>query len=690
MTPITPRAEVDSFPATIANEATAIGTAAHGPGLLRPGLRHPQAEYSFFWGVIPQAFRRWAVTLLGVAPAGLSILPPGPLLARSRATMMLKRLSAGNAVRSPESRVSQAPLTLRFYDPTEGRILLDGVDTREYQLEHLRNQFAVVLQDPVLFVRTIGENIAYGRPGASEEEVEAAARKANAHDFIAALPLGYESMVGERGMTLSGGERQRIALARAFLKDAPILILDEPTSSLDRQTERLILDALERLMRGRTTFLIAHREWTLEECDQLLTLDGGQAPRWETGYRGARRSHGGGAFCSLTDFSRLPSMSLRIVVTGLIGSIPLPGLTLHYLQYVLAIRQLGHDVLYLEDTGTWHYDPASDQMVDAPGRSVSYLRQVMNRHGLEDRWSFVDVKDTQHGCVGDRLDDFIQTADLFINVTGAGLLRDQYMRIPHRAYVDTDPGYVQFRAASGSVKDRRHLEAHTCHFTFGGNVGRPECEIPTLGLAWHPTVQPLCLELWPCATIPPPASAVFTTVLKWQSYDAVVFEGRTYGGKREEFEKFQTLPARSGKTFRVVTGTSPDETLTALGWSCGADANVGSTVSGYCDFIRNSKAEWSIAKNGYVRSRGGWFGDRSASYLASGRPVVMQSTGYETWLPVGEGVLTFHDMQSALEALSDVDGRLEQHCHAARALAESKFAAGRVVAALIETAMRGE
>ena len=121
MTPITPRAEVDSFPATIANEATAIGTAAHGPGLLRPGLRHPQAEYSFFWGVIPQAFRRWAVTLLGVAPAGLSILPPGPLLARSRATMMLKRLSAGNAVRSPESRVSQAPLTCADQEDGDGR-----------------------------------------------------------------------------------------------------------------------------------------------------------------------------------------------------------------------------------------------------------------------------------------------------------------------------------------------------------------------------------------------------------------------------------------------------------------------------------------------------------------------------------------------------------------------------------------
>jgi ATP-binding cassette subfamily B protein len=150
-------------------------------------------------------------------------------------------------------------LLTRFYDPTAGEILLDGVDLRAYRLADLRSQFAIVLQQPVLFSTTIAENIAYARPDASPAEIEAAARAANAHDFIIALPGGYASQVGERGMRLSGGERQRIALARAFLKDAPILILDEPTSSVDVRTEAAILEALERLMEGRTVFMITHR-----------------------------------------------------------------------------------------------------------------------------------------------------------------------------------------------------------------------------------------------------------------------------------------------------------------------------------------------------------------------------------------------------------------------------------------------
>jgi len=167
-------------------------------------------------------------------------------------------------------------LLTRFYDPTEGQILLDGVDLREYKLADLRNQFAIVLQDPVLFSATILENIAYARPDANEEEVIKAAKAANAHKFIIRLSEGYETPVGERGMTLSGGERQRIALARAFLKDAPILILDEPTSSVDLETESMILEASERLMQGRTAFMIAHRLTTLTKCDVLLEIDGGR------------------------------------------------------------------------------------------------------------------------------------------------------------------------------------------------------------------------------------------------------------------------------------------------------------------------------------------------------------------------------------------------------------------------------
>jgi ATP-binding cassette subfamily B protein len=171
---------------------------------------------------------------------------------------------------------SLVSLLMRFYDPTRGAILLDDVDLREFRVSDLRRQFAVVLQEPVLFAASIGENIAYARPGASEAEIESAARAANAHAFIQSLPDGYQTQVGERGLQLSGGERQRISLARAFLRDAPILILDEPTSAVDVHTEAVIMDAMQRLMQGRTTFIIAHRLVTLKNCGIILHLDAGR------------------------------------------------------------------------------------------------------------------------------------------------------------------------------------------------------------------------------------------------------------------------------------------------------------------------------------------------------------------------------------------------------------------------------
>ena len=182
----------------------------------------------------------------------------------------------GIAGHTGAGKTTLVSLLTRFYDPLEGRILLDGIDLRDLRLKDLRRQFAIVLQEPVLFAASIGENIAYARPGARFEEIVAATRAANAHDFVSSLPDGYATAVGERGMKLSGGERQRIALARAFLKDAPILIMDEPTSSVDVKTEEGIMQAMERLMSGRTTFLIAHRLSTLDGCDLRLELKEGR------------------------------------------------------------------------------------------------------------------------------------------------------------------------------------------------------------------------------------------------------------------------------------------------------------------------------------------------------------------------------------------------------------------------------
>src|SRR5262249_42542525 len=176
-------------------------------------------------------------------------------------------------------------LIMRFYDPTEGQILLDGIDIRDYRIADLRRQFATVLQEPVLLDASIAENIAYGKPTATDEEIVIAAQAACAHDFISRLPEQYETGAGDRGGCLSGGERQRISLARAFLRDSPILILDEPTSSVDITTEESILAATEKLMQERTTFMIAHRLNMLRGCDTILVLDQGELMEVRTGER---------------------------------------------------------------------------------------------------------------------------------------------------------------------------------------------------------------------------------------------------------------------------------------------------------------------------------------------------------------------------------------------------------------------
>ena len=198
----------------------------------------------------------------------------------------------GLAGRTGAGKTTVLSLLTRFYDPGEGKILLDGVDLRDYKLDHLRDHFAIVLQEPVLFSTTIAENIAYAWPDAPRDRIMAAAKAANAHEFITALPAGYETLVGERGILLSGGERQRISLARAFLKDAPILLLDEPTSSVDVKTEAAIIEALERLMKNRTTFMIAHRLSTLETCDMRLEMEQGRLAG-ASGHGGSQLVHTG-------------------------------------------------------------------------------------------------------------------------------------------------------------------------------------------------------------------------------------------------------------------------------------------------------------------------------------------------------------------------------------------------------------
>ncbi|MGR8921180.1 MAG: hypothetical protein ACU85V_16305 [Gammaproteobacteria bacterium] len=363
---------------------------------------------------------------------------------------------------------------------------------------------------------------------------------------------------------------------------------------------------------------------------------------------------------------------LRIVVTGLIGSIPLPGLTYHYLQFALGLKRLGHDVHYLEETGTWNYSPASDAMIEGAEAGVRYLARVMDEAGLAGAWTFINHDGTTHGVDGTALERVLARADLFLNVTGANLVRDACRRIPMRVYLDTDPGFVQMRVQNGSTGDLEHLNSHNRFATFGGNIGQPDCLIPTLGVDWFATCQPVVPDLWPAAAAAPDGE--FVTIMKWKSYDPVEFDGEVFGLKDTELEHFLELPQRVSRPLTLaVLGDGPRERFEAAGWKWTDAAALNASPAAYRRFLAAAAGEWSVAKSAYVRSHSGWFSDRSASLLGMGRPVVLQSTGFERFLPVGRGLLSFSSLDEAAAALAEVGADYRTHAAAAGELARAHF-----------------
>ena len=376
---------------------------------------------------------------------------------------------------------------------------------------------------------------------------------------------------------------------------------------------------------------------------------------------------------------------MRIVVTGLIGSIPLAGLTLHYLQYVLGLKQLGHDVLYLEDTGTWCYDPSSDGMVEDSSSGVEYLAHIMRNFADTESWTFIDHQQKTYGVSGKKFKSFISSADMLINVTGAGLIREDYERIPARVYVDTDPGFIQLRLANDNTQDRYHLGLHNAHFSFGCNIGLNKCLIPEGGFTWRPTRQPICMDLWP--QTPADRHAPLTTIMKWKSYSPEKYDGETYGLKDLELMKFIRLPELARRPLELaISGDPPQAKLEKTGWRVRPAFTISRSIDVYRKYIQDSSGEWSIAKNAYVSTYSGWFSERSACYLASGRPTVLQETGFSEWLDTSSrlGVIPFTSADDALEAVTQFSSNYQKNCEVAREMAHEYFSAGKVLQNLLE------
>jgi len=384
------------------------------------------------------------------------------------------------------------------------------------------------------------------------------------------------------------------------------------------------------------------------------------------------------------------SRRLRIVMLGYVVRGPLAGPTWHHLQYVLGLRELGHDVWYLEDSADYPfcYDP-SRGVTDADARyGLAYIARVFGRAGVGERWAYYDALvdgGRWHGPAAGRVPEICAGADLVINVSGVNPMRPWLERIPRRALVDTDPVFTQVDILQDPAQ-RRFAESHNVFFTFAESYGQPGCTVPDDGLPWQPTRQPVVLDQWRPA--PPCPDGPYTTIMLWDSYDRRQWDGRTWGMKSEEMEHVLPMPERCARRFELALGggTAPNERLEALGWRLHDPLAITCDPWVYQDFMRASKAEFSVAKHGYVASRSGWFSERSAGYLAVGRPAIVQDTGFSRHLPTGDGLLAFDDLDEAVAAVAEVERRYDHHCRAARELVREHFDARDVLARLLDRA----
>jgi hypothetical protein len=359
------------------------------------------------------------------------------------------------------------------------------------------------------------------------------------------------------------------------------------------------------------------------------------------------------------------------------------------LSWIRGFQQLGLDVWFVEEL-------TSDQCVDAAGRRVvpdeavcvRFFRDVVQRFGLESRASLlVDGVPIVGPALAD-LGDLASQSTL-VNISGHLAHPDLFRAFRRRALVDIDPGFTQIWHAQGMPGAR--VDDHDMHFTIGENIGTPGCPIPTGGVRWRPVRQPVVLDDWP-ACEPPPERDRFTTVSSWRGpFGPVEHEGRRYGLKLHEFRKLVAIPEMSPHTFEIAVNIDPADgrdlaTLHHHGWRTVDPARVAGAPETFRSYVQGSGGEFSAAHGVYVDTASGWISDRTVRYLTSGRPAIVQDTGFGRRLPAGDGLLPFRTLDGAVEAVNRVVGAYEHHAAAARALAEEHFAAEHVLARFCDEA----
>ena len=395
------------------------------------------------------------------------------------------------------------------------------------------------------------------------------------------------------------------------------------------------------------------------------------------------------------------SAAPSLVVLGMMGRMPVAGVTWQVLHYLEGFRRLGVTTYYVEDTGEWPYDPARNTISDDPTYAVRSIGTLLERYGFGARWAYRAADDRVFGLSAGELRRLLERADVLVNLTGATVLREEHLRVPVRVYLETDPVLPQIEVAKGNPFHVEMLSAHTHHFTYGENIGQPDCGVPVSRVPYRATRPPVVLDWWTSEAARP--GPCFTTVASWrQAGKDVEWRGETYAwSKHHEFLKIIDLPRRTAQPLElalavrgqpaagsewVARDAEDAEAMRRLrqhGWRVVNAMPLSREIAPYRDYVLGSRGELTVAKDQNVRLRSGWFSDRSACYLAAGRPVVTQDTAFGKFVPTGEGLFAFRGLEDIVAALETVNGDYARHARAARTLALGYFKAESLLADLL-------
>jgi hypothetical protein len=384
----------------------------------------------------------------------------------------------------------------------------------------------------------------------------------------------------------------------------------------------------------------------------------------------------------------------KIVVMGFMGSMPIAGVIWQHIHYVVGLQRLGHDVYYIEDSARLPYNPQTFEITEDFAYAGQVLAQLASEFGFEGRWGYCARYLPGLPTAGIRLTKIRQLyreADAILNVCGTQEFNDDLLQSERILYVESDPGVEQIKVDKRIRSTVDYLGKHHALFTFGENIGSDRFPVPLHKLKWLPTRQPIVTDLWKTSR-PPNGSAVFTSIANWSTSGLkdIEWRGEKYlWSKSREFLRFVRAPNECGETFELATHINDERTREKLfrnGWRFTSPHEMSVDYWSYRNYIRRSKGEFTVAKDQYVRLRTGWFSDRSACYLAAGRPVITQQTGFTDHYGNSGGLFAFRSLGEIVEAVREINADYRKQSRAARAVAREVFDAEKVLGEMLARA----